>query len=597
MTTQIALTLGILVLTIVLLAAEVLRIDLVALGVLLLLAWLGLIRSAEAFRGLSSGAVVSMAAVMVLGRGIDRSGLTKGLTRPVLAWAGDSERRLLTAIMAAVGSLSAFMQNIGAAALFLPAVTRIARRGGYATSRLLMPMGFAAILGGTVSMIGSGPLILLGDLLRQSGLQPFGLFAVTPYGLALLGVGIAFFALLGPRVLPTRSGAEAAETSQRELIDAWQLETALHEVSVPPGSPLIGKARDELRLKDAFHLHLVALADGTDIQPAPWRHTRFAAGQTLAVLGRQADALRFAEHFGLTAHPHPEVFADLQNPSSAGFAEVLVSPRGSVVGKSIREFGLRKTYQVEPVLLLSGGSADSADFSDRPLHAGDTLVVHGELPRLAAMGDSPDFHVVTMIDREDLDESRRWPAALCFLLALGLGLAGFPLALSLSTGALGMVLLGVLSVDTAYRAIDLRTILLVGALIPLGTAMQNTGAAAYLAQHTATLVAGTHPLVAVLVVGALATLFSLFMSNVAATVVLVPLVVKMAQPLGLDPRMLALLVAVCASNSFVLPTHQVNALLLGAGGYRNADYVRAGGAMTLLFLVTAGGTMYWFGPK
>ncbi|MCA8944135.1 MAG: SLC13 family permease, partial [Planctomycetes bacterium] len=173
MTLEIGLVLAVLVVAIALLASEAARVDIVALGILLVLPWLGLITTREAFSGLSSGAVVSMAAVMILGCGVDRSGLTRGLTRPVVEWAGDSDRRLLVALMAVVGTLSAFMQNIGAAALFLPAVTRIARYAGFPASRLLMPMGFAAILGGTVSMIGSGPLILLGDLLHQRGLEPF----------------------------------------------------------------------------------------------------------------------------------------------------------------------------------------------------------------------------------------------------------------------------------------------------------------------------------------------------------------------------------------------------------------------------------------
>jgi len=595
-TLEIGLVLAVLVLAIVLFATEAARVDIIALGILLVLPWLGLITAKEAFSGFSSRAVVSMGAVMIMGAGVDRSGLTRGLTKPVLRWAGDSRSRLLGAIMGSVGVLSAFMQNIGAAALFLPAVTRIARSGGIAVGRLLMPMGFAAILGGTLSMIGSGPLILLGDLLAQKDLAPFGLFAVTPYGLALLVVGVVLFTVAGRFLLPSGEAHDEASRTQRELVESWQLETGIHEVVITEHSSLVGLSRDEVDLIDGFGLHVVALEEGGDVRPAPWRHTRYAAGQTLAILGARADVQRLVEHFQLQLRRTPRVFGELSSPEKSGFAEVLVSPRASVVGQSIRDFSLRRTYKVEPVVLLSGGEARSSDFSDQPLRAGDTLIVHGTWDKLHQMGASDDFTVVTRIDHDEVDESRRWPAALCFGGAIALAIAGFPLSQALVTGAFMMVLLRVLSIDQAYRAIDWRTMALIGGLIPLGIAMEKSGTAEYLAENVVSVVAGMHPLVVMTAVALLATLFSLFMSNVAATVVLVPLVIDMGEPLGLDPRMLALLVGICVSNSFLLPTHQVNALLMGPGGYRNKDYLKAGGLMTVLFVVVTVGSLYLVAP-
>lgn len=596
MTLAIGLVLAVLVLAIVLFATEAARVDIIALGILLILPWLGLITAREAFGGFASRAVVSMGAVMVMGAGVDRSGLTRGLTKPVLKWAGDSHNRLLSAIMASVGVLSAFMQNIGAAALFLPAVTRIARSGGIAVGRLLMPMGFAAILGGTLSMIGSGPLILLGDLLAQKGLEPFGLFSVTPYGVVLLIVGVALFTLLGRLLLPSGETGDDAARTQTELVESWKLETGIHEVVITEHSSLVGRSRDEVDLIDGFGLHVVALEEGGDVRPAPWRHTRYAAGQTLAILGAREDVLRLVEHFQLQFRRTPRIFRDLSSPDSSGFAEVLVSPRASVVGQAIRDFSLRRTYKVEPVVLLSGGEARSSDFSDQPLCAGDTLIVHGSFDKIHQMGATDDFTVVTHIDHDEVDETRRLPAALCFGGAIALAIAGVPLAQALGTGAFLMILLGVISIDQAYRAIDWRTMMLIGGLIPLGVAMENSGAAAYIAENVVAVVGGMHPLVIMTAVALLATAFSLFMSNVAATVVLVPLVIDMGAPLGLDPRMLALLVGLCVSNSFLLPTHQVNALLMGPGGYRNRDYLRAGGLMTVIFVAVAVLALHFVAP-
>jgi di/tricarboxylate transporter len=267
-------------------------------------------------------------------------------------------------------------------------------------------------------------------------------------------------------------------------------------------------------------------------------------------------------------------------------------PRAPLAGKSIREFGLRKTYSVEPIVLLAGAERQPADFSDKPLSVGDVLVVAGTWEHIRQISQDPSFTVLTPIEGEESDPSKGITAALCFAGAVGLAIAGFPLSISLMSGAVMMVLLKVLPIEAAYRAVDWRTVFLLAGLIPLGTAMDKSGAAIFVANGLTSLLAGSPTIVLMLSVGLLATLFSLFMSNVAATVLLVPLVMIVGAEAGVDGRALALLVAVCASNSFVLPTHQVNALFMSPGGYRNADYIRAGGIMSLIFLLLAVGTIW-----
>ncbi len=242
--------------------------------------------------------------------------------------------------------------------------------------------------------------------------------------------------------------------------------------------------------------------------------------------------------------------------------------------------------------LLTGDKELARDFSDQPLHAGDTLVVHGQWDRIRAIANDPSFVLLTPVEGDVGDRSKGPIAAICFAAAIGLAVAGFPLSISLLSGALAMILLRVVPIDEAYRAVDWRTVFLLAGLIPLGTAMDKTGAAAFVANHITQVLTGSHPLVLMAAVGALATVFSLFMSNVAATVLLAPLVMIVGPKAGVDGRGLALLVAVCASNSFILPTHQVNALFMSPGGYRNADYLKAGGMMTVLFLVIAVGSVY-----
>lgn len=593
MTLEIALVLGVLAVTVVLFVVDWLRVDIVALLVMVSLPWLGLVEPKEALGGLSSNAVVSIIAVMILGYGMDRSGIMNRVTRPILRVAGSSERRLVAVVAGTVGAISAFMQNIGAAALFLPALLRISKRLDIPASRLLMPVGFAAILGGTLTMVASGPLIILNDLLRQRKEDPFGLFAVSPIGLALLTAGILYFLVLGRHVLPARSRGAEQPSPQRNLIETWQLPSTLACCHVPSDSKLLGKTIEETRLWLEYGLNLLVVRENDEVHYAPWRYTRFAEGQHLALLGDRSDVKRFAADFGLKMDEGTSpILEELQGGTTGGFGEVIIRPKAPIAGKTLRELTFRKTHAVEPVRLLTGDKQIAHDFSDQPLHAGDALIVHGTWQRIRALADDPSFVLLTPVEGAAGDRAKGPIAAVCFAVAIGLAVAGFPLSISLLSGALAMILLRIVPIDEAYRAVDWRTVFLLAGLIPLGTAMDKTGAAVFLANLITSLLTGSHPIVLMAAVAALATLFSLFMSNVAATVLLAPLVMIVGAEAGIDGRGLALLVAVCASNSFVLPTHQVNALFMSPGGYRNADYLKAGGMMTVIFLFIAVASVY-----
>jgi di/tricarboxylate transporter len=594
-TWEIALVFLFLAATAVLFSLERLRVDVVAILIMLGLAWAKLVTPAEAFSGLSSNAVIAVIGVMIMSFGLDRAGALKSLTRLLTRTAGASEGRLMALVSSVVAALSAFMQNVGAAALFLPLLVRMSRSGRFSLARLLMPMGFAAILGGTLTMVGSGPLIILNDLLKQNGLEKFGLFGVTPVGLVLTGAGIGYFLVFRRAVLPERKRRDRTG-AQEKLIETWNLPQTVHHAAIPAGSRIVGLTREETGLGAAYGLNLLAILEGRSVLHAPWRYSRFAAGQTLILLGRREDAERFVRDFGLDPAAGREQVQDLLSTSGSGFAEVIIPSRSKYAGLTLRDMAMRKTFAVEPIALLSGDREPTHDFSDQPFKAGDTFVVFGPWENIRAMDDKRDFVVLTPVEEAPPSPGTPRPlkALLCFAGAIALVLAGVHLSLALLSGALAMVLLRVISIDDAYRAIDWRTVFLLAGLIPLGVAMDRTGAAAYVAGQLMHVLHGHHPLFLLAAVAILSTVFSLFMSNVAAAVLLVPLAINMAKLASLDPRMLALLVAVCASNSFVLPTHQVNALLMGPGGYRNADYLRAGGIMTVLFLVLAVGTFYLF---
>jgi di/tricarboxylate transporter len=483
----------ILIVTVVMLITEAVRIDVVAILCMLALGWSGVLTPQEALSGFSSNAVIAMMAVMVLGQGIAKTGLMDRFARAVLKKVGTNRARLLGVMSLSVGTLSGLIQNIGSAALFLPGILDIARRRSIPASALIMPIGFAAILGGTLSMVGSGPLILINDLLRNAGLAPYGLFSVTPVGILLLLSGISFFLLFGKFVLPDAPPQGPLVSEQEKLVAALRLPHHIWHYVIPQSSTLIGQTAEQSGAWDKFNLHILGIARGQNVEYAPWRETRFKAGQELALLGNEEDVIKFTSAHNLILQGQAYPFTSLHDPDRAGFAEVIIPPRSEFVGQTMRKFALRKRYAVEPVMLFSKGEEIRGDFSDHQILPGDTIIVHGLWEKISDLKASADFVVATPFVVRKKDQSKAWVASLCFLGAIGLALAGAPISLAFFTGAIVMVLVRVLTIQEVYQAIEWKVVFLLAGLIPLGIAMQKSGTAAFLAERVMTLVQGGHP--------------------------------------------------------------------------------------------------------
>ncbi|MFZ5483582.1 MAG: SLC13 family permease [Pseudomonadota bacterium] len=609
---EIAVVFGILLLTVYLFAFEVVGVDVAAVSVMVLLGLISafnvelgmaqpLVPASELFRGFSSNAVMSIIAVMIIGAGLDKTGLMSQVAGTILKLAGRTEARIIPAISGTVGFISSFMQNVGAAALFLPVVSRISARTGLPMSRLLMPMGFCAILGGTITMVGSSPLILLNDLILTSNqalpadkqMETWSLFSVTPIGIALLLSGIVYFVLAGRFVLPggSHDNVTQATNTMQYFQDLYGLDYGLFEVVVPPGSPLIGK-----RLDDVEHNHrirvIAALRGSDDLRIGPGglaRDIGIEAHTVLGILASPAALENFVGTFQLEQRDDLETFAESLAATKAGIAEVVIPPGSALIGKSARDVWMRKTYGLAMVALHRGGETlrEGDGIRDLPLLAGDAMVVHTTWDALAHLEKDKDFVVLTTeYPHEELRPNKVTPALFFFGVALFMILfTDVRLSIALMAGAIGMILSGVLRIEEAYQAVSWKSVFLLASLIPLGLAVETSGTAAWIAQQTLSLLGGVPTWVLQLAIAILATFFTLVMSNVGATVLLVPLAVNIAIGAGANPAVFALTVALATSNSFFLPTHQVNALIMGPAGYRVADFMRAGGIMTVLFLM------------
>jgi len=594
LTPEMITVLAVMGLTIFLFVSEIVRVDVAAVLVMITLGLLGLVEADRLFDGFASNAVISIIAVMIIGAGLDRTGLMNKVAAFILRIGGRTEARLIPIISGTVGTISSFMQNVGAAALFLPVVQRISERTGIPPSRLLMPMGFTAILGGTMTLVGSSPLILLNDLILSAneslppGTPPmatFDLFDVTPIGLALVITGIAYFVVAGRFVLPAKPvDSRPARTPLDFLREVYGLEGDVFELRVPAGSCIAGRTVEAVE-NEARGVHVVALRC-EEIEVAPPRETVIEAGCDLAVIGHPEAVRRWVQGCRLELTDRLDVFAEVMDPSRSGIAEVVIPPSSGHIGKTLGELRLRKRYGVSVLAVHRGGETVTERLRAWVLRPGDALVVHATWEHLTRLDADSGFVVATDYPREELRPHKAPWALLCFALALGLVLfTDLKLSLALLTGAMGMVISRVLTMDEAYRAVSWTTVFLLASLIPLGLAFETSGAAAWIAQQTLALLGEVPVWVLQATIAALATFFTLVMSNVGATVLLVPLAVNIAVQSGADPALFALIVALATSNSFLIPTHQVNALIMGPGGYRNADFLRAGGGMTVLFLV------------
>jgi di/tricarboxylate transporter len=609
---EIAWVTAILLLTIYLFAFEVVAVDVAAVTVMVLLGLsslfyssmgleAGLVDIGHLFDGFASNAVMSIIAVMIIGAGLDKTGIMSKVATFILKVGGTTETRIIPIISATVGIISSFMQNVGAAALFLPVVARISARSGLPLSRLLMPMGFCAILGGTVTMVGSSPLILLNDLILASNqalpaeqqMQPWGLFSVTPVGLALLAAGIAYFVLAGRFVLPTTKSERTKTTNIEQYFrDTYGFQYCMKEMVIPKDSKLVGRPLFDVEHDD--RVRVVAMQHGGDLRigrGALAGDIPFEADSVIGIVASPGHCKEFAQHFGLEVRQGMETFGDALSATKAGIAEVVIPPGSQLIGKSARDLWMRHTYGLTMVALHRGGTTThkGEGMRDMPLQAGDTLLGYIAWDSLTRLEKDRNFVVVTTeYPHEELRPHKVIWAGFFFTIALSMVLfTDLRLSVALLTGAIGMVLSGVLKMEEAYDAVSWKTVFLLASLIPLGLAVETTGTARWIAEGVVALVGGAAPWVIQAAIAALATFFTLVMSNVGATVLLVPLAVNIAVQVGADPAVYALTVAIATSNSFLIPTHQVNALIMGPGGYRVADFMRAGGVMTVLFLVVS----------
>jgi di/tricarboxylate transporter len=609
MTLDMLIVFGFLIFVTGLFVFEIVRVDMVGLFMIILLPLSGVISPATAISGLSSNAVVSIIAVIIMGHGLDKTGVMNLFARYIIQFSGKSQIRMMAFVSGTVAVISSFMQNIGAAALFLPATNRMCKQLNVPISRVLIPMGYCAIIGGCITLVGSSPLILLNDLMASwwsnnpalLGNQPFeafGLFSVAPIGIALVMAAIVYFIFLGKFVLPvTESQIDSCTLLNYDLECTYGREVSkVFELQVPDN--FYTRRLEELKLRPMYHVTVVCISKrkGRYKVDVPGRADVIEPNDVVGIVANPEHAQKLARDMGWTLCDELNMLSGVLSLDHSGITEAIVTPRSELVGKTFHEYGFRKKLQINPLAMYRGEQVILEDISEIKIQPGDAFLLHGEWEKFHLLKHNPILAFTEHLQGEIMYPEKAGLASACLILALVMAL-GFKIQLSIAllTGAVSMILTRVLTLDEAYQSVDWMTVFLLAGLIPLGIAFEETGAAHFLADFLAGLAhGGLTPVTLFLLIGFLTSFFTLVTSNIGATVLMIPLAMNMAVPCGADPRMAALLVAVAASNTFMLPTHQVNALIMRPGGYKVKDYIKAGSGMTLIYIAVVMVILYFF---
>ncbi|MBK6923890.1 SLC13 family permease [Thermomonas sp.] len=595
LTTDMELVLGLVFFTMVMFLFERIRADVVALVVLVVLGLTGLVPREDLFGGFAGNAVMSIIATMILGAGLDRTGALNRLAGWLLRRAHGVESRLLLLTTGAAGLTSSIMQNPSVMSLFLPVASRLSSRTGLTLSRMLLPLAAAIVMGGGLTMVGNSPLILLNDLLvaananMPSGaatLEPLNMFAPMPVGLVLLAASLAYFHFFGSKLL-REDGDEAVTPARTQsyFARAYGIDGDVYELTVTADSPLVG-----MSVGDTEALHgaplLLALRSGEESRLSPPADARIWVGSVLGMMGAKQQVTDFAQNNFLRLSARLRTFGDLFNPSRAGISEAVVPPTSAFIGKTSAQLRLRKQLGISLLAINRDKNVLREDVRSTPIRAGDMLVLHSIWADLAQAARGKDLVVVTDYPKDEQRPHKFKLAMAIFAVSMLLALSSkIPVPIALMTGVAGMLVTGVIHIDEAYAAISWKTVFLMACLIPLGWAMDSSGAAAWLAGHSLEQLPDGFPLwLLQILIGLLTTAFSLAISHVGATILMVPIAINIALAAGGDPTAFALIVALSASNNLMTASNPVMSMVTGPANYSSRDLWRVGGPLSLVYL-------------
>lgn len=581
---EIALVLTLLVVAVVLFSTEKFPVDFVAVLVLGALLALRLVTPEEGISGFSNPATITVGAMFVLSGGLRKTGALDALGRTLLR-IGSNPTALLALVMVTIGVISAFINNTAAVAVFLPLVLAIGQRRNMSPSRLLIPLSYASQFGGVCTLIGTSTNLLVSSISEREGRGPFSMFEFAPLGLIMLVAGTVYLLFLGRWVLPDRRGAQLTET--------YQLGDYLIELRLKDDSPLIGKTIASSPIAQSQATVIEILREKEKL----WHplHEILRAGDVLLARGKLDELMELRDSAGLIIEPRFKLEDELLRTKDVALVEALVAPRSWLIGRTLADLNFTRRYNALVLAIQRRGHSLREKLKDIPLHFGDALLLQAPQGEIARLRGGEDLIVLAEVEESGLRRHRA-PLALA-IIAVVVGLAAFnvlPILVTALLGCVAMIVTRCLTLEEAYAAIDWKVIFLLAGILPLGIAMEKSGAAQLIASHVLSAVGSLGPVAVLAAFYLLTAALTETMSNNAAAVLLAPIALSTADHLGVDGKPLLMAVCFAASTSFATPVgYQTNTMVYNAGGYRFTDFMRAGIPLNLIFWALA----VYFIPK
>jgi len=584
----------ILLLAIALFMTEALPIDLVAILMLLSLALSRIITPAEALSGFSDPAVVTITSFFVISAALFNTGVVEAIGRRLYHLSGDGQARLLVVTMLTAAAIAAFMSNVVTTAVLMPGVIAIARRTGQPPSQFLMPLAFGAVLGGKCTLAGSATNLAVNGMLPKYGLAPFTLFEFAPIGIPIVLTGVVYMLLIGARLLPKRQDESADEKRQEK--------DYLTEVIVRADSPLIDRTLAQADFRGNYELHIIGIVRNGE-RLLPHGDAALRPGDVLMVSGKLDKILRVKDAQGLdlkrdtTADQTAELPMESDGADGAGktaakkkagpvIVEAILSPNSTFAGRTLRQIRFGSRYDADVLAIYRHRQSLSENLSDIQLRVGDVLLIQGSSSRIDSLRADPNFLTLDDVEHTPLKKNKAALAVAIFLaVAVTAGFNLAPIALIALAGAAGMLLAGCITVREAYARVEWPIVVLIAATIPMGVAMEKTGAAKAAAMFVTERLGDYGPVIVLGGFFLFAIALTQTMVNAAAALLLTPIAINVAQQMQVNPRTFAITIAIAASTSFATPLEPACAIVYAPGKYHFADYVRVGGALTVAIMI------------
>ena len=576
MTSEGIMVLAILVGTVILFVTEKYPLDLVAMIGLGMLLLLGLVTPQEGLSGFSNPATVTVAAMFVLSAGLQKTGATAAVGRLMVRFGRDHYTALIV-IMGTVTVMSAFVNNTAAVAVFIPLVTIVANRRRIAASKLLIPLSYASQFGGVCTLVGTSTNLLVSSISEQAGYGSFSMFEFSRMGLILFAAGVAFFLAFGRWLLPDRQ--------MREVSAMYHLGEYVTEMRVRQKSPLVGRSVLESRLGEDHDVTVLRVLEVGEAGWAPLRQV-LQPDHVLLVHGSIPNLMRLRGSMGLEMNVDFKLRDETLQTEDLRLVQALVAPGSPLIGHTLKESDFRSRYKALVLAMQRRGETINDKLSSIILSMGDVLLVQAHEGEITTLRRSNDFIVLNEVPGAVL--RRKAPLAIGIILAV-VGLAAFdvfPILVTALLGCVAMLVTRVLRLEEAYNAINWQVIFLLAGILPLGLAMQTSGAAGGLAERAVGVVGDMGPVAVLAVIYLMTSVMTDTMTNAAAAVLLAPIAISTAEQIGVDPRPFLMAITFAASTGFSTPVgYQTNTMIYNPGGYKYTDFLRTGVPLSILFWI------------